>query len=296
MSYEREEDPYYNYGQDDPYAAPTAASPPPSADQSWRNPDGGRQYWDVDYWGRKGVSPDEMFDENGQIRPGWRRTEYGYDRDAAPPGNTPTPNQYPFGPPIPNTPFGGDGGGFSFGAPPEMRSLDSLWPSWQPPQWQGMTYTPPPLFSYAEFEAPSLADAEAEPGYAFAATQGRKQVEASKAAQGVYRSGQTLKDIYSWASEYAKQNYSGAFDRKLTTYGTNRNNAAENYMTNYGVSRDTFDRNYGSSRDTYDRGFNAYQSGFNSATRKAELDFGRDWDRYASDLDTKKFLVNAGND
>ena len=201
---------------------------------------------------------------------------------------------------------------FQLGPRPNLRSLDSLWPPWNPPQFSGMTYTPPPDFKYADFayddfKAPTITEAESEPGYAFAANQGRKQVEATKAAQGVYRSGQTLKDLYSWASEYAKQNYGGAFERKLQTYGTNRNNAfqnyssnrnnaAENYMTNYGVGRDTFDRNYNVSRDVYDRGYNAYQGGFDSQRRRAELDFARDWDLYEADLDTRKFLVNAGND
>lgn len=183
-----------------------------------------------------------------------------------------------------------------FSRSPSLRSLGDLWPEWNPPTYDAQTFTPPPAFSYEDFRAPTMAEAESEPGYEFAATQGRKQVEATKAAQGTYRSGATLKDIYAWASEYAKQNYSGVFDRKLTGYGVNRNNAADAYMTNYGVSRDTFDRNYGSQRDAFDRKYGAYRTGFDSKSRRAELDFSRDWDVYASDRDVKKFLVEHGDD
>jgi len=54
--------------------------------------------------------------------------------------------------------------------------------------------------------------------------------------------------------------------------------------------------NYGVNRDVFDRRYTSYQGGFDSKRRKAELDFGRDWDRYEADRDTKKFLVTAGND
>lgn len=168
----------------------------------------------------------------------------------------------------------------AFGGGPQLRSLSDLWPGWAPPQ-----FSAPPAFSYPDFKAPTAEDAENEPGYRFAAEQGRKQVEATKAAQGVYRSGQTLKDIYAWASEYAKQNYGGVFDRQLQVYGTNRNNAADTYMTNYGVSRDVFDRSYQS-----------YLGGFNAERQKAELEYKRDWDLYTSYLDTNKFLVQQGRD
>lgn len=162
----------------------------------------------------------------------------------------------------------------------QLRSLSDLWPSWEPP-----TFGAPAPFDYEDFSAPSLADAEREPGYEFAATQGRKHVEATKAAQGIYKSGQTLKDIYSWASEFAKQNYGGVFDRKLRMYDTNRNNAAQNYMTNYGVSRDVFDR-----------GYNSYAGGYDSKRRFAELEFARDWDEAEAQRDTFKTIYSAGAD
>lgn len=252
---------------------------------------------DLSYWLSRGVTPEQIFDANGQIKPGWTRTARGYEqtggggaggggvvygpeddaRDGLTGGYYDGSGRWVRGTRSTGGVGGIDGG---FGPGPQLRSLDSLWPDYNPPRLSA-----PPKFSYADFTAPTLQDAENEPGYAFAATQGRKGVEATKAAQGVYRSGQTLKDIYAWASEFAKQNYSGVFDRALRTYDVNRSNAADNYMTNYGISRDVFDRDY-----------NSYSAGNQSLRRKAELDFGRDWDLYEADRDTKKFLVDAGND
>jgi hypothetical protein len=48
---------------------------------------------DLSYWQSRGVTIADMFDENGQLKPGWTRTERGYDRTggAAPTPTTSTP-------------------------------------------------------------------------------------------------------------------------------------------------------------------------------------------------------------
>lgn len=274
---ERDDDSYYDdWQRHQPEASPSAA---PSFNQWGLPPNSNRPAGtqDLSAWLARGVTPDQIFDENGQLRPGWTRVASGYEHTGvAPPATTP---QTQFDPLPPGGPGPGPSGNL-FGPGPQLRSLDSLWPAWNP-----QSFNAPAPFSYPDFARPSMEDAENEPGYNFAATQGRKGVEATKAAQGVYRSGQTLKDIYAWASEFAKQNYSGVFDRSLRTYDTNRNNAADSYMTNYGIGRDVFDRNY-----------SAYNTGNQGLRQKATLDFGRDWDLYQSDLDTKKFLVGHGDD
>jgi hypothetical protein len=39
----------------------------------------------LEYWAQQGVGHGQIFDENGQMKPGWKRTANGYERDEAPP-------------------------------------------------------------------------------------------------------------------------------------------------------------------------------------------------------------------
>lgn len=74
----------------DPYTPDTTQTAPPVVGQPGPNntgqpPPANTQttYQDVDWWGRQGVTPDQMFDANGQMKPGWSRTGKGYERVAA---------------------------------------------------------------------------------------------------------------------------------------------------------------------------------------------------------------------
>ncbi len=162
------------------------------------------------------------------------------------------PNGYGTGGGAPTGGAGGYGGSAGGGS-------DFQFPTFSPP-----TYTPgapfgggqfkaPPAFSYADFKAPTLEEAQNRPGYQFALDQGRKALESSAAARGVLRTGGTLKDLFSWGDKFGEQNYGNQFNQDLTSYTTNRGNAADAYRLNYGISQDVFDRNYGSSKDVYDR-------------------------------------------
>lgn len=60
--------------------------PPPSAPiatsgaTNQANPPG---YQDIDYWAQQGIGYGQIFDTNtGQLKPGWRRTDKGYERNA----------------------------------------------------------------------------------------------------------------------------------------------------------------------------------------------------------------------
>ncbi len=112
------------------------------------------------------------------------------------------------------------------------------------PSFNGPSFKAPDPFSYEKYTLPTLAEAQKEPGYEFAAGEGIKRLEGTKAAQGVYRTGGTLKDIYAWGNKFAEQNYGNVENRARGQYMTNRENAADAYRTNYGVSRDVFDRDY----------------------------------------------------
>ena len=76
--------------------------------------------------------------------------------------------------------------------------------------------TPPPAFA-----APSLSDAENAPGYQFGLQQGEQALQQSKAAQGLLRTGGTLKDILDYGRNAATQNYNNVYNQAANTYQTN---------------------------------------------------------------------------
>ncbi len=210
--------------------------------------------------------------------------------------------------------YGQGGGGASnagFQFPQFDPSIYQPGPSFQPGQ-----FGPPKPFSYGDFsydsfKAPTLEEAQAQPGYQFALEQGQKALENSAAARGVLRTGGTLKDLFSWGDKFGEQNYGNVFNQDLQgyttnrnnafdTYNTNRNNAADAYRTNYGISKDTFDTNYGTAKDayslnnqsaldTYDRLFQAQSAAFNPNFQAASLKFS---DLYNRDRDKLNALTS----
>ena len=66
----------------------------------------------------------------------------------------------------------------------------------------------------------SMADYEADPGYAFRLAEGNKALERSAAARGMVMSGQMFKGAQRFGQDLASQEYQNAFNR----YQTNRSN------------------------------------------------------------------------
>ena len=66
----------------------------------------------------------------------------------------------------------------------------------------------------------SMADYEADPGYAFRLSEGNKALERSAAARGMLMSGQMFKGAQRFGQDLASQEYQNAFNR----YQTNRSN------------------------------------------------------------------------
>jgi hypothetical protein len=62
----------------------------------------------------------------------------------------------------------------------------------------------------------SMADYQADPGYAFRKSQGEKAINAQAAAKGRYNSGATLKSLDDFNSGLASQEYGNAFNRFQT--------------------------------------------------------------------------------
>jgi hypothetical protein len=85
-----------------------------------------------------------------------------------------------------------------------------------PPSYITPTYT-----TQAPFQAPSLSEAGNQPGYQFGLQQGEQALQQSAAAQGLLRTGGTLKDILSYGQNAANQNYSNVLNQDLGVYNTN---------------------------------------------------------------------------
>lgn len=214
---------------------------------------------DLSYWLQNGVAPtgpDGIFDENGQVRPGWARTARGYERvgdvNAAPP-------------PPPIYGGGGGGGGDAFGGFAAAGRPSYTAPTYLNPG----PFDPGPKFSYRDFVAPTAESMLQEPGFQFRLDQGRKALEASAAGKGVLRSGGTLKDILGYGQNFASQEYNNVYNRALQEYDTNRGNAADIWSKAYGQNRDVYDArannmsnqntfNLGNARNLFDADFGVW--------------------------------------
>lgn len=139
-------------------------------------------------------------------------------------------------------------------APSYLSPFDVAPPTYAPPPG----FQAPPPFTYEAFAAPAMFQkptAESilsDPSYLFRLNQGKGALENAASARGVLNSGGTLADVLKFGQNFASQEYNNIFnrdfniwdltwDKALSAYQTNRNNALSNYVTNYGIGTDTRD-------------------------------------------------------
>lgn len=157
------------------------------------------------------------------------------------------------------------------------------------PRFNAPGYNKPPAFSYEDYVAPTLAEAEADPGYLFASNEGRRALEQGAAARGLLNSGGTLKDILAWGGNYGQQRYSDVDARKRNTYSMNRANAVGNYNTNYQTQyQDPYAIAYRSASDMFAPEMTGYSTNAAANQRANELDYSNAWD--LSQFDFRKFV------
>jgi hypothetical protein len=117
------------------------------------------------------------------------------------------------------------------GAPPAGAFTQPTTPEKSPWSWDNIEaapeFTGPDKFVYEDFQAPGAEGMYADRGYQFRLKQGIDALEASKANNGRFLSGETLRDIMSYGQGLASQEYDKTFGRATTTYGINRGNAAD---------------------------------------------------------------------
>ena len=165
--------------------------------------------------------------------------------------------------PAPGTSVVSSGGG--------SRPRAAVAPAAQPfyfPEFEAPAYTP-----IDPFQAPSLADAQNEPGYAFAMEQGRKALENSAAARGTLRTGGTMKDLFSWGHQFGEQNYSQVYARAASDW----------------------ERNNKRNLDTYDIAYKGALDRFAPKERAAGLVFDDLYRRWRDSLDAETRIATAGS-
>lgn len=108
-------------------------------------------------------------------------------------------------------------------------------PTYTAPSFQAPKFTPPPEFSYKDFQGPDAQSVLNAPGYQFRLNEGERALTNTRAAQGLLGTGSTLKDILGYGQDYASNEFSNEWNRELTGYQTNRSNAVDTYNTNYGT-------------------------------------------------------------
>lgn len=80
------------------------------------------------------------------------------------------------------------------------------------------------------FKAPTMEEAQNEPGYQFRLGAGQDALQHSAAAKGLLRSGGTLKDLINYGQNFASQEYGNVFDRSM-----------KDYQAKYGQEKDMFE-------------------------------------------------------
>ena len=149
----------------------------------------------------------------------------------------------------------------------------------------------PPEFSYADFvmgdkfAAPDPSEIEKDPSYQWRFNEGQRAVKTSKAAQGVFGTGATLKALAGYGQNMAKTEYGDIYNRAADTFDRNLSGRFGEWNANRSNKLDAYKTNWGVKSDIYDRDVNATNLEFAPKAKWAELQFGRDWDLYKDSND-----------
>lgn len=89
------------------------------------------------------------------------------------------------------------------------------------------------LQAYGSFQAPTMQDAENDPGYQFALQQGTRAINQNAAANGTLMSGNTGTALQQYGQGLAGQAYNDVYNRALNTYNTNQQNFNQNQSNQF---------------------------------------------------------------
>jgi hypothetical protein len=89
--------------------------------------------------------------------------------------------------------------------------------------------------SPGDFKAPTMAQAEASPGFQFRLKEGEQAIQRAAASKGTLLTGGTLKDLTKWGQELASQEYDKVYGRSLGENNLAYNRALGEYQQAYGI-------------------------------------------------------------
>lgn len=162
--------------------------------------------------------------------------------------------------PVPGEPPPGGGGTLPGGQTPGSDYGAPSFEDYHGPMGPNFGFfTGAPRFSAPRFKAPSAEEARQEPGYDFRLGEGERALQQSAAGRGVLRTGGTLKDILAFGQNFAAQEYSSVFNRALQSY----------------------DRTLQASQAEFAPLLVDWQARMAAQQRAAELEFQRQWEKYA---------------
>lgn len=207
----------------------------------------------TDPWGRRpgdpwfNIPPDQGGYNNGPIAPGVMPD----DPRLQWPGAADDPTEPP---PAPAPPSPGGGG------TPEFS-----YPEFNPPSWDIGDFVGPAPFEYGGYEPLTADTFQADPGYDFRLKEGTRAIENAASAQGLLRTGGTLKGLMSYGQGLASQEFGNVDARHFRNYQANRGNAADIYDRNYRNSLTDYVLGYNSEADEFNRALATHQTRFGNA-------------------------------
>lgn len=214
-------------------------------DEPWYPPD--------DNWNPGGPGP---WDQPPTFDPGqpWGDGPISDILDQFPTGTTPPPggaiDPSPTQNPSPSpSPTGGSGGGSGGGGAFPNNLLAPFGGTFTPPTYGNAwdqavgklgpipQFNAPELpkidpFTYDAFAPTTGADVFSDPSFGFRKDIGEKALLNNRAAQGLLRTGGTLKDLLGYNQNFASQEFGNVDARRHADYDTNRGNALGNWTTN----------------------------------------------------------------
>ena len=105
---------------------------------------------------------------------------------------------------------------------------------------------------YEQFQAPTMAEVAASPGYEFRRREGERAIENAAAAQGTGRTGGAMKDLMRYGQDYASGEYDRAYGRAVGENQMAYQRAQQENQDQYGRALGEYQMGYGQRGDVYD--------------------------------------------
>ena len=201
--------------------------------------------------------------------------------------------------------FGGWSGSFSPSRPDLGRATLPTLAAFKPPKLPEVSpFQSPDPFTFKDFQRPDPNTIKDDPTYQFREREGRRGLEASTAAQGLARSGGTLKDLIKYGQQFASNEYQNIYNRDVGEHQLGYQSAADTYDRNFRNLLTTWGENRKTQFDSYDAELRGLLPGYEgemlsystesaAAQRQTELDYDREWQSYLEGRST--FETNQRN-